>query len=58
MDGVGQMLKLFQDQAVLPIKGMVEPQNYAMAREESCKFKEVSIGLASDDNQRVLYEKL
>lgn len=58
MEGVGQMLKLFQDQAVLPVDGMAKPEDYDTARENSCRFKDIFMGQAKDDDERELFGKL
>lgn len=58
MDGIGQILALFQDQGVLPVDGMVEPKDYKIACENSRKFKNIFIGLAKDKAERELYTKL
>jgi hypothetical protein len=41
INGVGQLLTLFRDQAVLHMDGMVEPQDYNTTLENSRKFKEI-----------------
>ncbi|KAE8155282.1 phosphotransferase enzyme family protein [Aspergillus avenaceus] len=58
MDGIGQMLALFRDQGVLPVDGMVNPEDYEIARENNHKFKEIFIGLAKNEEERKLYTKL
>lgn len=59
MDGVGQMLLLFRDQGVLPNDGMVQPEDYDIARENCRKFKDIFIGLAKDeDEKRVVHKAL
>lgn len=58
MDGVGQMLSLLQDQGVLPADGMVPPEDYQMAIENSRKYKEIFVNAAENEKERELYEKL
>ncbi|KAK2764409.1 hypothetical protein FQN54_009103 [Arachnomyces sp. PD_36] len=58
MDGVGQMLTLFRDQGVLPVDGMVDPEDFEVAKENSRKFKDVFVGLAKDEAERELFSKL
>lgn len=58
IDRIRQLLTLFRDQGVLPVDGMVEPQEYETAKENSRKFKEKFIGLAEDEDQRKLFSKL
>jgi hypothetical protein len=56
--GVGQMLLLFREQAILPVDGMVETEDYDVARENCRKFKDIFIGLAKDENERELFRNL
>jgi len=56
--GVGQMLLLFREEAILPVDGMVEPEDYDVARENCRKFKDIFIGLAKDDKERELFRNL
>lgn len=58
MDGVGQMLVLFRDQGVLPVDGMVKPEDYDVARENCRKFKDIFIGMAEDEDERELFMRL
>ncbi|KAE8408302.1 phosphotransferase enzyme family protein [Aspergillus pseudonomiae] len=58
IDGVGRMLVLFRDQGVLPVDGMVDPEDYENAIENSHRFKDIFVGLAKDEAERKLYEKL
>ncbi|KAJ5130818.1 uncharacterized protein N7515_006857 [Penicillium bovifimosum] len=46
VEGVGRMLVLFREEAVLPVDGMIEPEDYDVARENNRKFKDIFIGLA------------
>lgn len=56
--GVGHMLLLFREQAVLPVDGMVEPEDYELAIENNRKFKDIFIGLAKDEEEKELFKKL
>lgn len=56
--GVGRMLLLFREQAVLPVDGMVEPEDYDLARENNRKFKDIFIGLAKDEEEKELFRNL
>lgn len=58
MTGVGGMLKLFQDQGVLPMDGMVDPDDYETAMSNCKKFKDIFLGLAKDEEERELFSKL
>ncbi|KAJ5563512.1 hypothetical protein N7535_008676 [Penicillium sp. DV-2018c] len=58
IEAVGRMLLLFQEQAVLPVDGMVEPEDYNLARENSRKFKDIFIGLAQDEEEREMFRNL
>ncbi|KAJ5327511.1 uncharacterized protein N7506_010613 [Penicillium brevicompactum] len=56
--GVGQILLLFQEQAILPVDGMVETEDYDVARDNCRKFKDIFIGLAKDENEKELFRNL
>ncbi|QQK46243.1 phosphotransferase enzyme family protein [Penicillium digitatum] len=58
INGVGQMLLLFREQAILPVDGMVETEDYDVARENSRKFKDIFIGLAKNEMERELFRNL
>jgi len=58
ISGVGRMLTLFRDQAVLPVDGMVDPKDFEVARENCCKFKDIFVRLGKDDNERELFRNL
>ncbi|KAM5455664.1 hypothetical protein MaudCBS49596_001565 [Microsporum audouinii] len=56
--GVGNMLKLFRDQGVLPVDGMVDPEDYETAKINCQKFKDIFIKTAKDEEERELFSKL
>ncbi|EEQ28389.1 phosphotransferase family protein [Microsporum canis CBS 113480] len=56
--GVGNMLKLFRDQGVLPVDGMVGPEDYETAKINCQKFKDIFIKTAKDEEERELFSKL
>ncbi|KAJ5709169.1 phosphotransferase enzyme family protein [Penicillium malachiteum] len=58
INGVGQMLALFRDHAVLPVDGMVNPKDLAVARENCRKFKEIFVELGEDDEEKKLFRNL
>lgn len=58
INGVGRMLLLFREQAVLPVDGMVDPEGYDLALENSRKFKDTFIGLAKDEEEKELFRNL
>ena len=58
IDGVGKLLTLFRDEAVLPVGGMIDPKDYDTAQENSRKFKYIFIGLGKDDEEKELFSKL
>ncbi|CAG8004782.1 unnamed protein product [Penicillium salamii] len=58
INGVGHMLTLFRDQAVLPVDGMVDPKDFDIARENCRKFRDIFIRLGKNDEERELYRNL
>ena len=58
INGVGRMLLLFREQAVLPVDGMVEPEDYDLASENNRKFKDTFLGLAKDEEEKELFRNL
>jgi hypothetical protein len=58
MAGVDQMLRLFQDQGVLPVEGTVIPEDYEAAKANCEKFKHAFLNSASDQKERELLSKL
>lgn len=54
---VGKLLTFFRDETVLPVDGMVDPKDYDTALMNSCKFKDIFIGLAKDDEEKELFTK-
>ncbi|KAJ6180855.1 Aminoglycoside phosphotransferase [Penicillium mononematosum] len=58
INGVGEMLRLFRDESVLPVDGMVEPKDYDIAQKNSRELKDTFIGLAKDDEERELFTRL
>ncbi|EER24645.1 hypothetical protein CPC735_060150 [Coccidioides posadasii C735 delta SOWgp] len=56
--GIGTMLKLFQDQGVLPVDGMVDQEDYEAAKINCQKFKDIFVALAKDEEERELFSKL
>ncbi|KAJ0419544.1 kinase-like domain-containing protein [Aspergillus carlsbadensis] len=56
--GVGEMMAMFRREAVLPVDGMVDPDEYELACANNRKFKEAFIGLAQDDEERELFRNL
>lgn len=57
MEGLGHMLALLRNESVLPVDGMVDPEDYEIAIENNRKFKEIFIGLAQNAAERELYAK-
>ncbi|KAJ5508002.1 phosphotransferase enzyme family protein [Penicillium freii] len=58
INGVGHLLTLFRDEAVLPVDGMVDPKDFDIARENCRKFKEIFVRLGKDDDERELFRNL
>lgn len=58
INGVGQMLLMFREQGVLPVDGMVVPEDYEVALTNERKFKEIFIGLAKDEEEKELVKSL
>ncbi|GLI76203.1 hypothetical protein PoHVEF18_004474 [Penicillium ochrochloron] len=58
INGVGQMLLMFREQGVLPVDGMVVPEDYEVAPANERKFKDIFIGLAKDEEEKELFKNL
>ncbi|OQE30774.1 hypothetical protein PENFLA_c002G04504 [Penicillium flavigenum] len=58
INGVGEMLRLFRDESVLPVDGMVDPKDYDIAQKNSRELKDTFIGLAKNDEERELFTRL
>jgi hypothetical protein len=58
INGVGKMLRLFRDESVLPVDGMVDPKDYDIAQKNSRELKDTFIGLAKNDEERELFTRL
>lgn len=58
INGIGHMLALFRDQAVLPVDGMVNPKDFDIAHENCLKFKDIFVRLGKDDDERELFRNL
>lgn len=58
VNGVGRMLLLFREQAVLPIDGMVKPEDHDLAVENNRKFRDIFMGLAKDEEEMELFKNL
>ncbi|KAL3482146.1 kinase-like domain-containing protein [Aspergillus californicus] len=58
INGVGQMLLMFAEQAVLPVDGMVEREDYEIARENCRKFRDIFINLGKNDEEKELFRNL
>lgn len=58
MVGVGQMLQIFRDQGVLPVDGMVVPEDYEVAKANCEKFKHVFLDSTKDGEERELFSKI
>ncbi|KKK16417.1 hypothetical protein ARAM_006369 [Aspergillus rambellii] len=56
--GVGHILLLFREQAILPVDGMVEPEDYDLACDNNRKFKDTFIQLAKDEEEQELFRNL
>jgi hypothetical protein len=52
------MLLMFREQGVLPVDGMVVPEDYEVALTIERKFKEIFIGLAKDEEEKELVKSL
>jgi len=55
---VGHILLLFGEQDVLPINGIVEPEDYDLAVENNRRFKDTFIALAKDEEEKGLFKNL
>ncbi|KAJ5158394.1 Aminoglycoside phosphotransferase [Penicillium coprophilum] len=58
INGVGELLTILQDKALLPVDGMVDPEDYDTAQKNSHNFKEIFIGAAKDDDEKESFTKL
>ncbi|KAJ5735570.1 phosphotransferase enzyme family protein [Penicillium malachiteum] len=56
--GIGHMLTMFRDQAALPVDGMVDPEDYDVARKNCRKFKDIFVELGKDDEEKELFRNL
>ena len=52
------MLSLLRDQGVLPADGMVKPEDYQTAVENSCKYKQIFLDAAQNQYEKDLYSKI
>lgn len=58
INGVGHLLTLFRDEAVLPVDGMVDPKDFDVAQKNCRKFKAIFIGLGKDEDEKGLFRNL
>ncbi|OJD26231.1 hypothetical protein ACJ73_02401 [Blastomyces percursus] len=58
MTRIGNMPKSFRDKGVLPVDGMVDPEDYEAAKANFAKCNEIFVGLAKDEEERELFNKL
>jgi hypothetical protein len=49
---------MFREQSVLPVDGIVAPEDYEVALTNERKFKEIFIGLAKDEEEKELFKNL
>jgi hypothetical protein len=57
ISAVGETLKIFRDESVLPVNGMVDNLDYERVK-NSLKFKDIFIGLGSTPGEKRLHERL
>jgi hypothetical protein len=53
--GVGQLLLMFREQVVLPVDGVVDPEDYEVALKNNCKFQDIFIELAKTEEEKELF---
>ena len=58
INGVGRMLLMFREEAVLPADGMVDSEDYESVRENCRKIRDILIGLAKDEGEKELFNNL
>ncbi|KAJ5106192.1 hypothetical protein N7456_002867 [Penicillium angulare] len=58
IEGLGHMLLLLREQAILPVDGVVESQDYNVALKNAGRFKEIFVGLRKDDAEKELFNNL
>lgn len=51
------MLLLFREQAVHPVNGMGDPEDYGLARENNRRFRDTFIRLAKDEEEKELFKE-
>ena len=55
---LGQLLRMFRDQGVPPLDGMVDREDYHKAKKNSVRFKNTFVGFADSGEERELFSKL
>ncbi|KAI9743830.1 MAG: hypothetical protein M1818_002564 [Claussenomyces sp. TS43310] len=58
MSAVGEILKIFRDECVLPVDGMVNPVYFQRVKKDNMKFKDTFVGLASTPEEKKLHERI
>lgn len=58
MDGIRELLATVQEEGVLPVDGVVEPEDYDAAKQTNQKYRDIFLGSAEDDEERELFSKL
>ncbi|KAF1960926.1 hypothetical protein CC80DRAFT_590240 [Byssothecium circinans] len=57
-DGVGKILTMFRDLGILPADGMVIPEDYDTAVENSRQYKQIFLNSAETEEEKELYDKI
>jgi hypothetical protein len=55
---VGEILRIFRDENMLPVDGMVDHVDYERVKENCLKFKKIFVGLGSTAEEKRLHERL
>jgi hypothetical protein len=58
ISAVGEILRIFRDENMLPVDGMVDPVDYERVKKNSRNFKEIFVGLGSTAEEKRLHERL
>jgi hypothetical protein len=58
INAIGEILRIFRDENLLPVDGMVNHEDYERAQKNCLEFKEMFVGLASTAEEKRLHERL
>jgi Phosphotransferase enzyme family len=58
IEGLGTIMHQLHDENMIPLGGMVQPENYQQAQEINKQSKEMFVSLAENDEQKILHSKV